>query len=503
MENSGEASKITPPPPSLKEAVPAETKQLKPDFALDKWEYSKEDSVSSFIDRVSRAKPEAKADLEAALHDGGGKAFGLKICEMVAHNFHDPAFSLTVPEWKIVSDINSVDPAEHKGEILRSSTEDEDWKNPASGVHSSYKFPDGDLTPKGYRKDSDLKKFSEDKKKGVLFNGHYIEQSLREGCGLVVDVGYSKIAGRPLVKISSGTLRGDETRKFTSAVNDTEASVGIWDFEGNEILPIRDYHSESPLDKNTSGNFARSLAEAINKTNIDFGVQMELVINPKNPRDFQLIQLRPSPENMTRTIGNQDSEPLQEKELGIEEQVPELVLKSASVNGRFSIIAGSSLVRDTPYMDGLTTLISPGEKERTINAFQERFKARKEKKGNIAIYSPTTDSRKYYNTGNLIAVYLGKGADAIITPTPIKPNNNHGDVYGMDRRVYDLMDDCCMISVTDSQIWELNKYSEKGRKMQVISDGLIAEIRVIKEEKSKPLPTPPATSTIEWKTRRW
>lgn len=475
---------LSPTPP--KEDSPVKDQESKPNFALDKWEYGKKESVTAFVDTISQRDPAVKAELEAAFNEGGGKAFGLKVCEMVTRNFSDPesGSTLTVPEWKILSNIANVDPANYEGKILRSSTDDEDWIDPKSGVHSSYKLP----------KDSSM--LAKDKEKGTLFEGHYIEQPLQEGFGLVVDVGYSRLLGRPVVKISSGNIRGDHSQQFTSAVSDTEAAVGVWDSKGETVLPTRNYNHDSLFgdNQNFTNIFAGKLYDALSKTGIDFGVQMEMVVNPNNPKDFHLIQLRPSPENMTKTIKSESDESARKKELGIEGQRPKLTLKSASVNGRFNIISDSSVIRDVPYVRGLSGITTSFWDGKMSPDLLEKFDSRREKRGEITLYDRRDRTSKNYETEGLLGSYLS-GADVLITPTPIKPNNNHGAMANMDR-AYGLLDNCGMVSVTDQQHQQLESILTGGKQsselkdnvktgkiMQVASDGLIAEISVWKGQK--------------------
>ncbi|RJQ24670.1 hypothetical protein C4577_07130 [Candidatus Parcubacteria bacterium] len=476
MENFAEGENID-------RTIQTERKDTKPEFALDGWQYRDRESVTTLINRVSQQNPELKPKLETALAEGGGKAFGLKICEMVARNFTDPETlcSLTVPEWKIVFDINEIDPVKYKGIILRSSTDDEDWIDPASGVHASYKL----ISPDNPFPDKSSAAFKRDRESGALFNSHYIEQPIQEGFGLVVDVGYSEILGKPVVRMCSGNLRGDRTEEFTSAVSDTEAAVGAWDSEGRPVTGIVDYRHRTFFDSQDSspGSFAKGLVEALRKTGINFGVQVEIVVNPANPKDFRLIQLRPTPENITKTMRT-DDELVRKTELGIEGIEPRSVFKTASVNGKFDVLAGVSIVSKAPYVDGLDNLTSPGWDGKLSLNLAEKLDTRRSVRGGIAICSPRAFQGKYADLVALSGIYLENNADVLITPTPIKPNNTHGAINDLSQHAYCVLDRSSMISVTEDQCSELERNSREGRAMQVISDGLIADVRIFDQKES-------------------
>ena len=97
-------------------------------FAMDNWKYQEypmhywTTRLAFFAERnKSKSFPDRRAAWDA-LSDlyfkKGGKAFGLKVCELVAENLKAADYNLRVPSWRVVDDIRSIDTKEKIGKIL-------------------------------------------------------------------------------------------------------------------------------------------------------------------------------------------------------------------------------------------------------------------------------------------------------------------------------------------------------------------------------------------------
>ncbi len=435
-----------------------------PDFALDKWGYAPTD-VNSLMSRVSSDDLDLKEELEITLQAGGGKAFGLKICELVASNFFHLPHRMIVPKWDVLKDIRLI---EHNfGSVLRSSAPLEDWLNSDSGVLPSFTH---DLL--------DIAKFNWLKRENALPDVPYIKQEHREGLGLVLDVGYSHLERKILMRIAAGNERFPDglpsTRQhgiFTSATNDTEASAGVWDAEtGEPVLPTRNFGHRS-LNKENAVYYnilARPLLKALRKTGIDFGVQMEIIEHPDQGSVLNIVQIRPTPARVCRPIFDSKSPFQQEKE--------KIIARSAIVNGVFDI-TGEVLFFGN---DGIKN-----------NYESRRWGKERLMEGKIGIYDETTGKDYACNLQYSMAaeVYYGgylAGCDAQLTPVAIRPNTHHGSMSNPPHleEVYQLLDqNCGMVSLRSSEIDKIQalaKQSDKPLKLRIVSDGLIAQVRTIK-----------------------
>lgn len=433
------------------------------EFALNRWGYTPAD-VASLISRVSSGDIKVEEELESTMQSGGGKALGLKICEIVASNFVCLPFRMVVPGWNILKDIRIANPK--FGTILRSSSETEDWLDANSGVFPSFA---PEIIDRVY--------FDWLKKEKKLPDIPYLEQEFQEGFGLVVDIGYSTLQDNVLMRIASGNERfidgvayQERHGNFTSATNDTEASVGVWDAEtGEPVLPTRNFGHQS-INKDGIEYYnilARPLLRALRKTGIDFGVQLEIIEHPDHVFVLHLVQIRPTPAGIYRPISSINPPSQEHRE--------RIIARSTIVNGAFDVMGEAFFF---------------GRKGISDNHGLQRWDESRLTKGKIGIYDKTTSEDHVYTLRyNMAAeVYYGgylAGSDVQLTPVAIRPNTHHGTISTSkeQKKVYELLDQKCgMVSLRKGEvdkIKDLAGKSDKPLKLRVISDGLIAQVHIV------------------------
>ncbi len=175
--------------------------------------------------------------------------------------------------------------AENPGpKILRSSEPGEDWFDPRSGVHQS-----SVLHPQK------VQQIIEEQAQQIWFEArqNQVLQDYVWGCGCVIDVGFSELLERPVIRVAKGNpnfIHG--THQFTSATWDHESFVAIYDAESGEHiagsqLGFRNY--ESPFTE-----LVQELIHMLACADFSFGLQLEVILDPL--ADFwHLVQIRPSP----------------------------------------------------------------------------------------------------------------------------------------------------------------------------------------------------------------
>lgn len=163
--------------------------------------------------------------------------------------------------------------------MARSSAPNEDWLDPRAGVEES-KHLRGD-------------KIKAEIEAKLQDGAPLVVQNYVSGIGFVVDIGWSELLEQAVVRIAHGNIsKTGSGDVYTSATWDTEARIGLYNTDGESIVPL----PERSLFEDIAPNLAKILVGALKKLEIDFGVQLELVIHPDRPDSWQLVQIRPSPE---------------------------------------------------------------------------------------------------------------------------------------------------------------------------------------------------------------
>lgn len=247
------------------------------EFALDGWHYDQPHQTDVLSD--------------------GGKAHGLRLCEQIAEG----SARFYVPPWFGAGWKNDYVAdelqgwirtwlAEHRpwAVIVRSSGDEEDWFDGRSGTdHSNVIRPDEASIKRALR---------ERIERGDL---PVVVQSMEDGYGCVIDVGWSAILGKVVVRVAVGGVSQEGGgERYTSATWDNEARFGLYDANtGEAIIELAD-HSLGP----TMPEAVTELVTRLRAIGIDYGVQLEAVIHPRFPNRWNLVQLRPSPDVLRGTV---------------------------------------------------------------------------------------------------------------------------------------------------------------------------------------------------------
>ena len=275
---------------------------MKP-FALHRWGYEERRSRLVKILCETVFQPSQNSEILALWHRGGGKALGLKICELISKRVTE----ISVPSWIDLTPthqrhVNFARKRLEESEVLnrerdliiRSSHVDEDWIVGEAGVFQSYRCRS--------------ERLEETLNENAVPGLPVVIQKWEQGIGLVIDVGWSELLQRVVVRIVTGRDYANPYREDA-----IQYSSATWDPEG-VIVVLNPITGESIIRSQTGKIFkgstvsnlplariATSLYKAIVECRINFGVQLEMIVHPLRPDVWHLVQIRPST-NMLRGL---------------------------------------------------------------------------------------------------------------------------------------------------------------------------------------------------------
>lgn len=408
---------------------------------------------SSLFDELWPYSQDAlNALLRSAVHEGGGKAVGLALCEQLAQKLTSKKLNISVPTWTTLSSaafkamIESMD-RKLIGHIIRSSAVDEDWLNGESGCHKSFPIPSF-LNLLGIESNQITAK-------------DYIKQKYQPGYGLVIDVAFSRLDGEVLVRIASGLKRfiaEDISRPYyTSATADSEASVKVFDSKKSEMLCQSECgHRDSVfsvIDNEGWNDFSLSLLNSLQSLGINFSVQLECIVDPSSPDKIFLVQLRPSP---TGAFYKEAFPPLNS----------EIYFESGVFNRPFSTdFQKLSVIEEIHFSSYL-------------------FDSQVELSGPVAVLDPTQIESSMMRSANAAEAYTwlsNIGYKTIITPFALNPSfrhdkfeeNHSGELFRK------LTERCNIIFLPANVINEVVALSKDGlNEIAVQADGIIGRVYI-------------------------
>ncbi|NQV89190.1 MAG: hypothetical protein HQ488_02620 [Parcubacteria group bacterium] len=261
-------------------------------FETSKWVYGRVDSAQTLLQLPEELKVTLPdSEILSTVSRSGGKALGLKICEMIASG----AKHLTIPSWMGLSIQDQIAQgnsestswlASQCGQVhVRSSARSEDWIDGAAGRHTSVRSSPEDV----FQNAQVVSRW----RSPVVIQEHI------PGIGIVVDIAHSHVLDQPVIRVATGREVVTETgvRTFTSAT---------WDYEGRHEL--YEPNTGRQIAETRTGNLfvgacmnlplweiAKELWYRVKDLGIDFGVQLELIVHPDTPWIWNLVQIRPSP----------------------------------------------------------------------------------------------------------------------------------------------------------------------------------------------------------------
>ncbi|NQV90220.1 hypothetical protein HQ487_02325 [Candidatus Uhrbacteria bacterium] len=428
-----------------------------PVFSTDGWVYDQQNPAivldqlpGELVDNLGTRSLIDKLYLE------GGKALGLSICDRLARGSNH----LCVPSWISLpsttpwhnptpkfTDWIQVEESRIK---VRSSTFWEDWLSGNSGEQHSRTILHTSRVMNHARE---------------ISNGRHpvVLQKFIDGIGIVVDIAFSQILKRPIIRISTGReeLRTDGIRTFTSATRDHEGRHEVIDpISGTFLLD----HCAGELFTGSCLTFpllrlAQELWEHVNALGISFGVQLELIIHPDTPEVWHLVQIRPSP-NHVRCHGA----PIQ--------SLKNTLVTTPAVNRAF-LCKGTACLTSTDIARWLLYAGSGGI-EYAVNQTNTRFNPEQ-------ILFWQNDPHPDYGSFMIRAAFQA-GAVIQITRRVIAISTTHSGI-----NVHALMPDFDtgisgggIIAIPDNvHQYIVRKLLARTRTIHAISDGLVGQIALI------------------------
>ncbi len=485
------------------------------EFNLEGWDYGDPDALARLSTLVaSRIGDHKFSDrLINAWQTGGGKAFGLLLCERIAHDttatMQADAPRIEVPSWKSESSWNKATleyvrlmatDAGWDSCIFRSSQPEEDWLDARAGVLGSHSVFVSGLWPKpneSYHVET--------------VGTPYIVQRGIHGVGCVIDIGWSALMKQPVVRLAVGNpMYPDENflnkpTAFSSATWDQESPMALFDTNGSVLIPL-----DAPMfsggfgEKVVQGFRSRmntimaqlvpALVSTLRSIGIDFGVQIEVVIDIwQTPPCIYLVQVRPSPNTLRGFVNIPDRQgdlvtrTLKVSKAGVATGSP-VVLTNIHTNER----DGNAIAvgHDTPFDHLLFRLALD-------------VKCQRDEEISVAIKTPLLNKLQTA-VAQKIVIWKTMGYDCELSPDLVMamqclgpsgqiywkalfPNSRHGfpgvAMYGQLEHVACAnavqRDGILASDLGEEQYARLLKRAEQDPSfiIQIISDGLVGEIR--------------------------
>jgi hypothetical protein len=302
----------------------------------------------------------------------------------------------------------------------------------------------------------------------------------------VVDIAYSLRTNSVVNRVSAGNKRALVGRGYqlSSATEDGEAAVGLWDEKGKPLLPFRVFapHISLYSDKDFVDNaLVARLFETIKKIGIDFGVQLELVVDLNSPHEIALVQIRPTPGQVYRkNIDNSLEIRQRSKEVPL--IVENLLAKSAIVNGAFdfTVDCGNGAVffseeENRELGQEYGEFLNPPIVDEFV--CEENDAKRKDQK--IAFFDFNRFVIRYDTTDQIYYREFKNGYRLFVNSQAIIANSHHGMMHSnkyLKNNFSFLNQYCGMLSLPRAEIDKVKKAvkARPGARLRVVSDGLVA-----------------------------
>lgn len=403
------------------------------------------------FDRASRT------EFVEALRHGGGKAFGLSLCQKLA----EKDVRLRVPPWIWLRPSQQRDPAvlhsigerlcisEDELVILRSSDFTEDWMLTESGEHES--------------KRTSLKRAPELISHMSLRNMPHVVQAFKPGIGIVVDIAYSQLLQAPVIRVATGREFNliESAQRFSSATNDHEGVIALYSILGKPILTPQHglLYNKSVLSLPLQ-EVAQTLAALLIRSGIRFGVQVELVVHPEKPDEWWLVQIRPTPGRVRpiKTLG-----PLPKGDL---------IVSSAAVSGSYLHTDKARLMNDDDYKWLLMVFAYASETEGLRDGIL-RF-------GDHGIILWHKRPHADWGVSQMLMLH-SYGVVGQITTGPMTTNSTHGTLQRRIERVEierdQLLHRSALLGLHDQAHGVLSEHLKSGSKtLTLVSDGIVGQV---------------------------
>ncbi|MFA6521904.1 MAG: hypothetical protein WCT53_06005 [Candidatus Gracilibacteria bacterium] len=427
-------------------------------FDLNGWDYENADQgIQQLAKTIKQRTGKRGLYLPYLPKFCGGKGLSLAICdlfEMTDSIFSVPRRNFLSKEQvgliiggKAICHFDGFDPG-GRLVMVRSSAPNEDWKDSRSGVETSFSWSRNiALSP------SFISKLS--------LMGQAIVQEIVCGVGLVVDVGYSHLLKKPVVRIAHGRPADNTGKCYTSAVWDLFSPVGLYGSDGSALIPLAD---------KVFGALAPELASRAVLTaqtiGIDFGFQMEVIIHPGNLEKWHLVQIRPSPEFLRGMT-----------------QTPKIIFNrhletSLRVSRAGSVTSEIKLLDAEAKKEALRRMQRPGFygkcAEKILRPFSEY--------GDKVILWKNISALDIWTLHTVLT--MGRiGALGQLATTSLCANYHHFYVkpYGEGEKLSfrEALSGSLLMEISKKAESKLTKIAQKGAQVHLVSDGLVGQIYAV------------------------
>ena len=393
------------------------------------WPYNAE-ALSDFLYQLSQKTGIPISEYRRTQEFGGGKALGLEVCGAIADRVS--SLGLTVPPWAVDKEKKALisDP------VSRISSYDADWLDSSAG-----------------NKEHRTCGFAQESVRGE--HAHL---------AMMVDVGYSSISGRRVVRLTSGYAEAGGNGPYAPAISDPDVIV----FGQGEETPLCRYvpsinkrtflnHSGIPLEHKVSfcEFISKELPEILDAIGMTFDSQLEIVYADGK---FNLVQARPAPGQIYGP-----------------ERLENLSSESSSEGGARVL---SPLVTGAFKRERLRVInVRMGENGGEILKDGEGAEFPDFESSCVVVHDPRSNPREYLR----LLESLPKTATVISTAI-IGPNTKHGPYDDADFAV--AQEDIPLLLCGDLKVPMVGLRREDLESLQgcafvtVRSDGYLAEIRV-------------------------
>lgn len=330
--------------------------------------------------------------------------------------------------------------------IFRSSDDKEDWIDPRCGVKTSAH----------YAREMTLS----DRLRAHLAAGEQVvAQEHFYGVGYVIDVAWSALLGRAVFHVAAGHwyVRGGA---MTSATNDLEAAHVIYDLDtGEQLVPVEDGYTS--IDEGMS-MLAAELRPVLTNAPLPFGFQLEIIIHPKQPDVWHLVQCRPSPD---RLRGMCEAPAIEGKPL-LQSARPSRMF---DISGELVVLSRGPMRRDDPLVEACEAT--------------SEFEVKPEHVGKLAgkiVLWEELPSLEYTRRFQMVVGAASMGAVAQMMEGACLTNSNH-DGYEKLRyyrvpRLEAASRTCAFLGLPYRAVIDAFGWGEKSGRFRLVSDGLVAAV---------------------------
>lgn len=424
-------------------------------FDLNGWDYTNADQgIQGLAETIEQRTGKRDLYLSYLPEFCGGKGLSLAICDLF--EMIDPIFSVPKRNFLNQERVAQIIDGEaichfdgfelgRRQVIVRSSAPTEDWKDSRSGVETSFSWSRNiALSP------SFISKL-------VLMKQAYV-QEMACGAGFVVDVGYSHLFQKPVVRIAHGRPQDNTGKCFSSAVWDLFSPVGLYGCDGCELIPLTDKVLGA-----LAPDLAKRIVSAAQAIGIDFGFQLEIIIHPENLEKWHLVQVRPSPEFLRGMM--KPPKLVSRKHLATSLRIS----RAGSVTGEIKLLDAEAQI------DALIKMRQPGFygkcDEEALSPFKEY--------GNKIILWENISALDIWTLHTVLA--MGRiGALGQLATTSLYANYHHFYIkpYGEGEKLSfrEALLGGLLVEISKKDQSKLRKLARKKAQVLLISDGLIGQI---------------------------